>query len=279
MKKSTTFTILFSTAAIFILQSFISDGLSKRDGTEPGHTGSPGDSLKNCTVCHGGSVVNVEGWITSNIPVEGFEPGKKYAIKATNTQWGNNRFGFQVSPQDLKGQLLGRLVITDTIKTKLVGDNKYVTYRSGGVDGLDSLSWYFDWVAPSDGTNEVVFYGAFNSNHFGHKPSDQTFITQYKVFKQGFTAVQENSDGVISKIYPNPASDYLAIEATNLEKGTLHIELINVIGQHKFTLFNDAIHTSYSSHRFDLNTLESGIYLVKIINNSSSYIQKIMVTK
>jgi hypothetical protein len=71
MNKFTGRPVCWSLGTNVVLQSFDTKSLRKVDGTEPGYTGSPGDSLKNCTVCHGGTAETIEGWITSNIPTTG----------------------------------------------------------------------------------------------------------------------------------------------------------------------------------------------------------------
>jgi hypothetical protein len=72
--------LLISSAFVILLitQSLI----MKKDGAAPGYTGSPGDSLKNCTACHGGTAIKINNWITSDIPADGYVPGKTYIIRA-----------------------------------------------------------------------------------------------------------------------------------------------------------------------------------------------------
>ena len=122
--KKIIFTALIITSGFILLESFGSKGLGKKDGTEPGYTGSPGDSLKNCTACHGGKAYNEIGWIKSNIPTNGYVPGATYRIEAIGYGVTHNRFGFLISPQAINGNLLGTLELIDTVKTKLVGNNK-----------------------------------------------------------------------------------------------------------------------------------------------------------
>lgn len=183
----------------------------RKEGAAPGHTGSPGDSLKDCTVCHGGDAIFKEGWVVSTIPASGYVPGERYRLTATNTELSATRFGFQVSPQDEKGNLLGTLIATDTIETQLVGNDKYITYKEGGIAGVDSRSWTFDWIAPSKGTGEVVFYAAFNSNADNHKENDKTFLSKLVVGESGVTGVEENTTGSIV-LYPNPAQNILTLQ-------------------------------------------------------------------
>lgn len=260
--KKLIFSLLIAVTGFITLQSFGPGGFGKKDGTEPGYTGSPGDSLKNCTVCHGGTAVNVDNWIVSDIPSTGFIPGNRYTITATNTEVGATRFGFSVSPQALDGKMLGTMVITDTATTKLVGDGKYATYRSAGVDGIDSRSWSFDWIAP-DSVNEVIFYGAFNSNLDGHKEGDKTYLTQLRVYKNGFTGVAESFQTSDINVYPSPAINSLFISLNSGQRSAATIKLFGLNGQ----LIED-----FGSHDFslqqekmlDVSAIKNGIYFVSI---------------
>lgn len=261
--KKVIFTILFGISALILLESFGTAGLGKIDGTEPGYTGSPGDSLKNCTACHGGFSYKVDGWITSNIPASGYIPGNTYTIKAKNTALSHNRFGFLVSPQKLNGDLLGTLVISDTVKTKLVGNSKYVTYRAASVTSQDSMIWTFNWIAPAAGTGDVVFYGAFNSNQDGHKGGDVTQLTSLRVKENGTASViNAQNNKVIVSAYPNPASNFVNVSFTLSRKGNLSIKMVNLEGkivyqtteENAFGLINKEIETSQ---------LANGVYLIQ----------------
>lgn len=260
---------------VLLIQSFGPTVLGKRDGTEPGYTGSPGDSLKNCTVCHGGSATNIDGWITSTIPPTGFEANTKYTITATNTEVGGTRFGFSISPQSITGDLLGKLVISDTVTTKLVGNEKYVTYRAAGVEGVNSKTWTFDWIAP-DSVNEVVFYGAFNSNFEGHKDGDKTYLSQLKVFKKGFTSLKENHSISGVNVFPNPVNDQAQVSFYNKENAPVEISLIGLDGRLNKELFKQELSAGHQSIQLELNE-KSGIYFLKITNSKSSTYHKIFI--
>ena len=123
-------------------------------GSPAAKTGSPGDG-SNCTSCHGGSAATVTGWITSNIPGAGYTPGSTYTITVSVTGSGNH--GFEVSPQNVPGALLGTLIAGSG--NKLVGSGKYVTQSSS--QSGNPQTWTFQWVAPAAGTGLVTFYGAF----------------------------------------------------------------------------------------------------------------------
>lgn len=123
-------------------------------GSPAGYTGSPYDA-KDCQNCHGGSTAPVSDWITSDIPSEGYTPLNSYTITVTVT--GSGKKGFEVSPHDQNGTLLGTL--TAGAGNKLVGGGKYVTQSSGS--NSNPSVWTFSWTAPEAGTGEVTFWGAF----------------------------------------------------------------------------------------------------------------------
>ncbi|MBL7973374.1 MAG: T9SS type A sorting domain-containing protein [Candidatus Kapabacteria bacterium] len=220
---------IFCAAVLLATQS--GTNILRKEGAAPGHTGSPGDSLKNCTVCHGGEAKVKTGWIASDIPPTGYEPGKIYFISATNTETGATRLGFQVSPQDDKGNLLGTLLRTDTVGTQLVGNDKYITYTENGIAGVGTRTWKFGWKAPAKGTGTVVFYGAFNSNADNHKENDKTFISTLSVpeFGSAISGVTTTQEYTPLTVFPNPASNLLNISHL-IPYGT-EVELFDINGK------------------------------------------------
>jgi len=275
--KKIIFTILFGISAVIFLESFGTAGLGKIDGTEPGFTGSPGDSLKNCTKCHGGSAYPVADWITSDIPSSGYIPGNTYTITAKNTSIGHNRFGFLVSPQKLNGDLLGTLVISDTVKTKLVGNSKYVTYRAASVSSQDFMSWTFNWIAPTAGTGDVVFYGAFNSNVDGHKGGDVTQLSSLRVKESGTALVTNLSNhSTLVSTYPNPSNGFVNVNFTMAQKSNVIIKVVNLTGnlvyqtteENVIGIFNKQIETSQ---------LANGVYFVQTQIAEKLFTNKVIV--
>jgi hypothetical protein len=148
---------LLPVIAVFLLTAFgtpgSSDSPDHSNGAPAGYTGSPGDG-KNCTQCHGGTATTQAGLITSNIPAQGYTAGSSYTITVSLSGSGNK--GFEVSPQNASGTLLGSLAAGTG--SKLVGSGKYCTH-SAPVGG-SSATWNFTWVAPVAGTGTVTFYGA-----------------------------------------------------------------------------------------------------------------------
>ena len=156
MKKTGLFFFTLITVTFFLAVAFSTQVYAYPGGAPAGYTGSPGDG-QNCTKagCHGGSAATVNGWITSNIPTAGYTAGTTYDITVSVTGSGNH--GFEVSPQNVTGTLLGSLIAGSG--NKLVGSGKYVT-QSSSQNG-NPQTWSFQWVAPATGTGSVTLYGAF----------------------------------------------------------------------------------------------------------------------
>ncbi len=124
MKAKITFfsiLVLFS----FLIISGFSGRTKNPTGAPAGHTGSPFDN-KNCTVCHGGSAANVVGYLSSNVPGTGYVPGNTYLLTCAFSGSGNK--GFQISPQNAQGNLMGTIFMGTN--SQLVGDFKYITHTS-----------------------------------------------------------------------------------------------------------------------------------------------------
>jgi hypothetical protein len=269
-------TILFLSAiGMILLQSSIMKTM-RVQGAEPGHTGSPGDG-KDCTTCHGGDAATVPGWITSNIPATGYVPGERYSITATNWEQEGTRFGFQVSPQNLAGDLLGTLIVTDSVQTQLVGNGKYMTYTENGVNGIGSKSWTFDWIAPDHEVGEVTFYGAYNSNFEGHKGSNHVFLSSLTVKKGWPTKVSDISKDVSNfLIYPNPAKDDITINFALETESDLVLDIIDIVGQQVAQVLNERKLGAVSC-QFDTRKLPSGNYFVRLQVNGKILTQKLTV--
>jgi hypothetical protein len=146
---------LFLSFVVFSVFNLLApNAISEPSGGPAGNSGSPSDATTCAESCHGGSAVTQAGLITSNIPTAGYTPGSTYTITASVSGSGNK--GFQVSPQNTSGTLLGSLIAGSG--SKIVGI-KYITHSSS--KSSSTATWTFQWIAPAAGTGSVTFYGAF----------------------------------------------------------------------------------------------------------------------
>jgi len=145
---------IITIAILFYPQSTI----GKLTGSPGGKTGSPMDN-SDCTSCHNIQATTVSTTnITSNIPSDGYIPGNTYTITANLANaWGPN--GFEITcEENTSNTKTGTLFNINTSATQLVNNGNAITHTTAG----NSLNtWSFNWEAPSIGTGDITFYGAF----------------------------------------------------------------------------------------------------------------------
>lgn len=148
-------------------------------GSPGGKTGSLGDGGNTCTDCHSGTSQPQTGWITSNIPAEGFTAGDTYTITATGTHVGVVKFGFELTAEDAFGAKVGTLIITEPARTQFTNANKAVTHTAAGNTPTgNSNTWTMNWTAPEPAPSLIKFNAAFNAaNGNGANTGDQIYTS------------------------------------------------------------------------------------------------------
>lgn len=147
-------------------------------GSPGGKSGSPGDGGSTCTDCHVGTASPVSGWVTSNIPAQGYTPGQTYQITVTGAQAGAGRYGFELTAETAAGSKTGSFAITEAARTRLTNGGNAVTHTSGGNSGGASTSWSANWTAPATDVGQVRFYTAVNgANGNGTTSGDMIYTS------------------------------------------------------------------------------------------------------
>jgi len=240
----------------FLMLIYGFGGNTKWPGGSPGgYTGSPGDG-RDCTQCHGGTASAVLGWITSDIPDGGYIPGETYTINISVTGSGDK--GFEVSPQDASGNLLGS--ITDGPNVHLVNGNKAITQDDA--TSANPAEWQFQWTAPETGTGDVTFYGAFTVN----KPV--TKLSTYIAHENTSISIEEHAD-MQPAVYPNPAKDVINVSFHAEQAGKLSIDLVSMNGR-SIVIYEDA-QANKGAHQIKCLLpagLQSGTYILRIHQNA-----------
>ena len=251
----------FCVLLVVILASFGGSNLKYSAGAPPGYTNSPADA-KDCSHCMGGTAVVVDGWITSDIPVTGYEPGTTYTITATVTGSGDK--GFEISPQDDLGNLIGTL--TAGTGNQLIGGGKYVTHTNAS--GGSTATWTFQWTAPSPGVGEVTFYGCFAAGKLNTK------ITTMTVSQSTVGIEDRRSDSFT--VFPNPASDQISVRFLQQEPEHVEIALFDINGRKILNLYHDFVYAGMFHHSFSL-PVHPGIYAVRVQSGDFTCSRKIII--
>lgn len=246
-------------------------------GAPPGFTGSYGDGNSTCQVCHSGPAPTpVSGWITSNIPGAGYVSGNTYTITAQATGLGHSKFGFEISPMDSSGNLIGTLVTTST-ETALTGSGTYITHTSSGNAGVDGKTWNFDWIAPGPGTGNVTFYGAFNVTDNSYTDTDDTIYTSsYTVQEFSSTLVAEMAylNGV--RLFPNPVKDHIQLHFMDRTPALLSLSLYTLSGQSILNADLEQSGNGYVTYRLP-DHIAPGVYMLNLNTRGKDHSFKLIV--
>ena len=265
-------------AIIVVLAIVVSTGFKKSEqafvksaAAPAGHSGSPADD-KNCTKCHKdvGPAIDLDKVITSDIPDEGYEPGKRYTITANFERPGHVELGFQISPQNQQGDIIGSIEPTST-QTKLVGDNNgYITHTTSGISASDGKKkWSFNWTAPAKNSGDLVFYGAFNASNNNNKSTgDSIFLSTLEVKENITIGIEDldNSKAVEFTTFPNPFIDQVNIKYQLLNKEMVSIDVYDVNGR-----LMDRLHqgmelpgTYTKPYNFSNQKYAGGLYIIHL---------------
>jgi hypothetical protein len=134
-------------SSISLTAAFLSSFTSSAPRT--GDTGSPGDQ-SNCTRCHRGTAMQDSTLITTDIPKEGYEPGKKYNITFSISDSRSSKFGFQMTSEDSQNNNKGSF--ESTSNTTAQNGGTHISHVTRSTGGTGTKSWTVPWTAPSKGT-------------------------------------------------------------------------------------------------------------------------------
>ncbi|MBU1370443.1 MAG: T9SS type A sorting domain-containing protein [Bacteroidetes bacterium] len=195
-------------------------------GSPGGKSGSPGDGGSTCVECHVGTPTAQSGWISTNIPDAGFEPGETYQISVNPMHSGAGRFGFELTAETAGGSKIGGFTITDAGRTKLITGGNAVTHTFGGNTGGDATTWTVDWTAPVDQA-EVRFYAAVNAaNGNGNNSGDQIYTTNL-FLNQAAPASLVSVDPEMAEKGSSPELTIVGAN-TNWTVGAPEVSIVNV---------------------------------------------------
>jgi hypothetical protein len=165
-------------------------------GPPDGYTGAPGQ--ETCFTCHDNFPVNSGPGVFSVAAPEEFVAGETYEILVSLEQTGQSQWGFEFTPLDV-----GTCTITDAQNTQssTSGADTYVKQTAQGSYGGSPgpASWTFEWTAPQDSPDEVVFYAAGNAAN-GNGATSGDYV--YTAFAISMLAPAAANDGPTASPFP-----------------------------------------------------------------------------
>ena len=268
--------ILLFTATLGIAYLAISGyGAGPANGGEGNISGSDKTKAANCSggSCHAAGSANTfapaSGLITlhdlttGNLLPGGYTPLKKYLVKlnAQNTSL-LPKFGFQLSC--VKKTTTKPKVNAGTIAAK-ASTNTATKTTSDGIVVLEHTSPLsitgtaytvsFEWTAPASGTGAVEFFAMVNAvNGTGTSSGDAPSTGLTYTINETPASIGEIKNEIASKIYPNPCTNVLNIEAAGSAKFMATV----------YDLAGRVVIAPAHQSNIDVSALTSGVYLLRL---------------
>lgn len=128
-------------------------------------------------------------------------------------------------------------------------------------------------IGSSDGLGNVTFSATFSGNNFvsfGEDVNGELYVasingTIYKLIDSSLSVTENNLTSV--KVYPNPVTDELYISNSDNANPISNIEILDVQGKSILKETNKSQPITY----INTNYLSSGLYFLKITNDSGSH--------
>lgn len=259
--------IVLSLTAIASLSMVIS--LLTNDGQL--HSNSSGaPSAGACTACHGGGVntSNTFAILVTDTQTEElvttYVPGKTYFIDVSLIAAGIDKMGFALSasagtltadPDDNGAQVI----------------NGYATHNSNGTGTIENIgNWSVLWTAPNSGTVNLQAY-INASNNDGGSGGDVIYGKSISL-PSGANSLRE-LNAASFHVFPNPTSSQLQVQLVK-QANEATVTLTSLDGKVSKQLHTGSLTGELN---FDVTTLPAGIYLMQVLSNGTSSVQKVII--
>jgi hypothetical protein len=227
-------------------------------------------------------------WISSNVPASGYIPGTTYTVtcKAVSTVSGqNSNFGFECTPENKSGKLLGTLaniVTSGAHSTQIISSSpsKWVTHTSGSYQATDSTTWSFQWTAPNPAVGAVEFYATFNCGSGDSRTTAQIYRDSIHIDQDSTAGIDQLTAFIDEvKVYPNPVNDKLTVTYVLKAEATISINIIAMDGKKVCSLLSNCKQGAGGQNgTYSVNAnLKQGTYLLEIREDEGAIYQKILV--
>jgi len=142
---------------------------------------------------------------------------------------------------------------------------------AGGVySGAGVSDGYFDPTVAGIGISEITYTYTVESTG-----CQNSAISSIEVLNN--ISVNDVLNGVAFNIYPNPSKGLLSIDVDSSDSRDLQVVLINQVGS---IVLNKTIAVQNNSHTsLDLNEFSSGVYFIRISDDTLNYTRRIIIQK
>jgi hypothetical protein len=239
------------------------------------HSGAPGET--DCSGCHSSPV-------NPDLPELHFEigtndstyiPGNTYLVHLYIKKPGHNKFGFVCSALDTLNSSKGTfgLINTTTTRTYSMGGRNYISHTPCGADNVDSISWTFNWTAPTANNGKISIYmSLLVANHNHALTGDTTYTRIITLSPSSSSSINKAINGQTAKVYPTVFSSQINLEFNSEFDHTIkQLKLINIEGKliKKMTTAESKTVFRIEEH------VNTGLYFLKIDYPGHSEVYKV----
>ena len=276
MKKKFTISILSLIGTIILTSATV----ILQDKGIAGYTGSPGETT--CTNCHNSFQLNTGGGsitisTTPSLTSNQFVPSTTYTVMVTVAKTSHSLFGLGVEILNSSNTNAGTLAIINSASTQLKssGVKTNVVHQLNGGAATGSKTFSFRWTAPASG-NATIYASGVAANSDGGTSSDYVYNTSLPLSIS--TGIKEVSlDNSIS-IYPNPASEFIAVNYTLSHKAKVSVNLSNITGTTIINLLTAEQNVGEQKEYLSIPpSVAKGIYVVTLTINGVESSKKILI--
>lgn len=259
-----------SGGVLFLLLSNAS-GAGNAQGAD--RTGSP-LGIGTCGSCHSGGnylpVLNV-AIVEGDQQVIRYVPGKQYLIKVTVEGKNNPReYGFQLTALAGSGNQSGGIFgqAPSGFRQLLLDNRRYIEQSTPSA----ANSFVIPWTAPAAGLGPVRFYasGLITNDNNGTGGDSPVHLTSPVILSEAissFISTIPELKGEV-KIFPNPISSLLQIQANSLPVGKLNFQVLDIFGRICWEIENHTVGTDLTLNVPASNWFP-GVYYLKITDNKA----------
>ena len=176
----------------------------------------------------------------------------------------------------------GKLIINgrtynNVLRVKFYEERSDYTIKMSPVDTLVAIHYKtttYHWYT-SNNKNPIINYSEMKV-YLGHNTVPDKIDKEIFV-DHSVTGINDNHSELLSfTVYPNPGKGIVNLESNISNPQKLIIEILNTNGQ---VVYKDAINTSAGlmNHAIDVSTLPQGIYNVKVFNNQTVGMRKLII--
>jgi hypothetical protein len=270
MLKKIFFCILILVLFVFICDYYSSQSFSNSTGAPEGYTGSPFD-IGNCAACHPhtDSLIDTVNWMTTDVPVYGYNHTMFYNFTVTIPQAGLK--GFEASVQDFSGYQMGYMMAGTN--TQIIGSGKYITHTAPS--SSNPQTWSFQWTPSMAGYGGANIYGAFTTD------SNETYIQEIPLIEEPCEHCHDDVPSFYldnTRFYSFCTGDAVRVFWNSWFECHINIFLFSANGTLILSKKNISQHAGLNFYDLNSSNISTGVYIILLNNGDSSLSSKIFIS-